>query len=391
VPTCLLAFEPPDGGVAEHVLQLGLGLSAHGWEPRVAGPPQSSIDEALDEAGIPRVRLPLERGYGRPWRDAGALRGLLGLLRGGDVDLLHAHSAKAGALGRIAATATSTPSVYTPHAFAFLRPQPVTRVVAATLERALGAATGAIVCVAEQERRLALERRIARPDRLRVVRNGCAPCQEDLAPDPELEAFAAGGPLAACLTVLRPQKAVHVFVDAAAAVIARIPDARLAVIGNGELRGELERRADRLGLGERLGFFDFHPPSARQLRSVDVFVLPSAWEALPISILEALACGVPQVVTDVGGNPEAVRDGETGLVVPPHDPTALAQAVVALLVDPDRRATMASRSKQRWAQEFQLPVMVERTVAVYDEVLGSSRPAGKGSTSKPAGPIPHQN
>ena len=172
VPTCLLAFEPPDGGVAEHVLQLGLGLSAHGWEPRVAGPPQSSIDEALDEAGIPRVRLPLERGYGRPWRDAGALRGLLGLLRGGDVDLLHAHSAKAGALGRIAATATSTPSVYTPHAFAFLRPQPVTRVVAATLERALGAATGAIVCVAEQERRLALERRIARPDHLRVVRKG---------------------------------------------------------------------------------------------------------------------------------------------------------------------------------------------------------------------------
>jgi glycosyltransferase involved in cell wall biosynthesis len=96
--------------------------------------------------------------------------------------------------------------------------------------------------------------------------------------------------------------------------------------------------------------------------------LASSWEACPSGPLEALACGVPQVVTEVGGTREAVVP-ETGLLVPPRDPDALAAAVVELLGDPERRARMRVASRERHATRFTVDRMVAGTAAVYDRVL----------------------
>lgn len=228
-----------------------------------------------------------------------------------------------------------------------------------------------VLCVADEERRQAIDRRIVPAERLRVVHNGCPPPEQGLELDAELEEFRAGRPLAATLCVLREQKTVHVFVDAAPRILERCPDAALAVIGNGPLRGELEARAARLGLEGRLGFFDFRPPSARQLASLDVFVLPSGWEAFPISVLEAMSCGVPVVATDVGGTSEAVAEGETGLLCPSGDPAALADRVARLLADPDARERMGRAARERYEREFRADLMVERTAAVYDELAAA--------------------
>lgn len=365
---CLLVFEPPDGGVAENVLRLALGLEERGWKAWVAGPERSIIHSRLEAAGIPVAKLPFERGYGEPAQDLRALRGLLGLMND-QFDVIHAHSAKAGVLGRIAARVKRTPIVYTPHCFPFVGPWGLPRrAFSVGIERALGPLTEAIICVAEAERGLALEKHVASPERLHVVHNGSLPCEEGLERDPELEALREAGPLAACLAVLRPQKAVHVFVEAAAFVLERLPEAQLAVVGNGEMRQDLERRARALGVDRRVRFLDFKPPASRQLRSIDVFVLPSAWEAFPISILEAMACGVPQVATDVGGTAEALEDGTTGLLGPANDPMALAERITTLLEDPERRAEMSEASRRRHARHFGLELMVERTVDIYDRV-----------------------
>ncbi len=376
VPRVLLVFEPPDGGVAECVARLALGAGAHGWDVEVAGPPEALPYEPLGAAGIRIHRLPFARGYGRPGADLRALRGVVALLRGGRFDLVHVHSAKAGVLGRLAALLAGVPVVYSPHCFPFIgefgAPR---RLVATGIEVALGRLGGTVLCVCEAERGIAREARVAPDRRLRVVLNGSPACDDAVEPDPALRALAAGGPVVGAVTVLRAQKTVEVLIDAAPRILAAVPEASVVVVGDGPMRDELHARAAALGLADdaRFAFLPFRAPAARHLRALDVYVLPSAWEALPVGALEALACGTPQVVTDVGGTAEAIVPA-TGVVVPPHAPDALADAVIELLRDPARRAAMALASRERHASTFTVERMVAETVAVYESaVRGAGR------------------
>jgi glycosyltransferase involved in cell wall biosynthesis len=369
MPRVLLAFEPPDGGVAENVLQLATGLGQHGWEVELAGPEESLIYPRVG-AGTPIHRLPYARGYGRPDRDWASFRGLSRLLRRGGYDLVHCHSAKAGVVGRLAAKRAGVPAVYSPHCLPFVGEFGAPRRIFATaIERALAPLTARMICVAEDERRRALAAGLGPADRLPVVHNGCESCDGAIAPDPALRELANGGPVAAAVAVMRRQKRLDVLIDAAPEVLRRVPDASLAVVGDGPLREELHAQARALGLDRepRFAFLPFSAPAARHLRAADVYVLPSGWEALPIGVLEALACGVPQVATDVGGTGEAIAP-ETGVLVPPSDPAALADALAGLLADAGRRQAMAAASARRHAEHFTVDRMVADTAAVYAEV-----------------------
>jgi glycosyltransferase involved in cell wall biosynthesis len=366
---CLLLFDAPDGGVAEHVMRLALGLREREWDPWLVGPEFASIYPAMRRTDIPVCTLPFRAGYRHPLDDGRALWDLTRLMRRNHYDLVNTHSPTAGVLGRLVALAVGVPTVHTAHGFAFnpaVRGQPG-RAVSLSVERLLGPRTGGIICVSQAVRRLAVERQIAAPDALHIVHNGAPRCAA-VEPDPELERFSNEGPLAGCVTVLGPGKGVDVFLQAAPTVLDRLPEARLAVVGNGILRHQLERDARELGLDWRLRFFDYLSPSARQLRSLDVFVLSSHWEAFPIAPLEAMSCGVPQVTTNVGGTPEAISDGETGLLCPPNDPAALADRIVRLLGDPDLRARMSEASRERHRRLFTLDRMLDETAAVFDRV-----------------------
>ena len=368
----LLVFEPPDGGVAENVLLLAMGLGAHGHDVEVAAPPAAVILPQLRAAGIPVAEVDLRRGYGSPPADLAALRTLVRLMRRGGYDLVHCHSAKAGALGRAAALIARVPALYSPHCFGFVGDVGAARRAFSTVaEWLLGRlATRVIVCVCDAERGRALDRRLAPPGRVRRVYTGVAPCDDAVEPDAELAAHgASGGPLVGTVTVLRRQKRVDVFLDAVPEILRRVPGVRVAVVGNGELAAELHEQAAQLGLDreERFLFLPFEGPSARYLKSLDVYALTSSWEAMPIGILEALACGVPQVVTDVDGSAEATTT-ETGVLVPPADQGALADAIVELLGDDARRRRLAEASRARHAERFQTDRMVAETAAIYDEV-----------------------
>jgi len=368
----LLAFEPPDGGVAENVAQLALGLSAHGWEPVVAGPPESTAYERLETAGIEVRRLPFSRGVGDPFGEVRALRALAGLLDTGRFELLHAHSSKVGALGRIAARRKVT-AVYSPHCFAFVGDVGFPRrVVATAVERLLGRWTAAILCVCDDERRRALAAHLTPPERLYRVHNGVESCPPGVAVDPRLARLRAQGPVVGAIAVLRRQKRLDLLIDAAPAILAGEPAASVVIVGNGPERSNLEAQAAALGLDRepRFQMIPFEESSWRYLTGLDIFVLPSEWEALPIGVLEALACGVPQVATDVGGTGEAVKAGGTGLLIRP-EATEVARATIELLRDPARRAEMAEASKRRQAQDFTVERMVGATASVYDTVVSS--------------------
>jgi len=167
---------------------------------------------------------------------------------------------------------------------------------------------------------------------------------------------------------LTEQKGHTYLLDAFAQVMRVLPAARLLVIGDGELRPTLERRATRLGLHGSVIFTGRREDVPRLMMALDVLALPSLWEGFGLVLLEAMAAGKPIVASRVSAIPEIVADGETGLLVPPRDVKALAQALLALLHDPQRATEMGRRGRLRLEQEFTVERMVSQTEAAYEKV-----------------------
>jgi glycosyltransferase involved in cell wall biosynthesis len=355
VATAVLeVLQPGDGGVAQHVLLLARGLRERGWDVEVAGSPDNRTRPALAEAGVPFHELPLVRGPGPA--DVPAARALRALDRGRRYAVVHGHSSKAGALVRATLSGARRRAVYTPHCFAFLADGYGPKLVYQAIEQALVLRSAAVVAVCEWERREALRLR-GSASRVRVIENGVDPCPT-AEPDPALMSFKGNRPLAGMVAALRRQKDPLTAVRAAALLArdGRLPG-RLAIVGDGELRGDAEREIERLGVGSDVRVFPFGGDVAPYLSALDLFVLPSAWEALPLGVLEAMSCSLPVLATRVGGVPEAVRDGQTGWLVPPRD-------------QPRRRA-LGEAGRALWERRFSLRPMIERTEALYEEVWTS--------------------
>jgi glycosyltransferase involved in cell wall biosynthesis len=173
------------------------------------------------------------------------------------------------------------------------------------------------------------------------------------------------------VTVARlvPQKGIDVLVEACYLLHRRGVSFEVRVVGDGPDRGALERRVAELGLADRVRFVGQTSAVAPHLADADAFVLPSRYEGLPFTILEAMCAGLPVVSTRVSGIPEAVGDG-AGLLVPPEDAEALAGAMEELCRDPARRAAMANVGAERVRRVFaweQHLTAVERLYEPYDD------------------------
>jgi glycosyltransferase involved in cell wall biosynthesis len=364
MPRVLLVSQPTDGGVYRHVGDLAAGLPGHGFEVALAAPPLQTPPPTDLTVELPLVRSP------SPRDDARAVAALARAIRELRPALVHAHSSKAGAVARIArALAPRTPVLYTPHGYAHAGyfESGAQRRAYALAERALTPLASRIVCVCEAERRLALG--LGAGVRARVVHNGI-----DRPPDtpvhPEVAALrAAGHPILATVTLLRPGKGIETLLDALPALLAAQPSARLVIAGTGVDRGVLETRARRLGVLDAVHFLGFTQDSATVLRGANVFVSASWAESFPYVILEAMALGVPVVATRVGGVGEAVSDGLTGLLVPPHDAASLARAIGSLISDRDRAAEMGARAASDVRARFTREQMLDGLATVYRDVL----------------------
>jgi glycosyltransferase involved in cell wall biosynthesis len=176
-------------------------------------------------------------------------------------------------------------------------------------------------------------------------------------------------PVIGTLARLHEQKGHSYLLDAVAQLRREIPDVKALVVGDGELRPSLEQRTQALRLSDSVIFTGTRRDVPEILALLDVFVLPSLWEGLPIALLEAMAAGLPVVATRVGGVPEVVVDGETGLLVPPRDPDALSEAILTLLQDPDLRQKMGQAGQERVREYFSVERMVEETEALYERLL----------------------
>jgi glycosyltransferase involved in cell wall biosynthesis len=378
-PTVALVCEPPDGGAAENVRQLALGLGDHGYRPFVIAPADFAPTVELVAAGVEVRTIPFRRDYRHPHDDVAAALAVRRAVAHG-VALVHAHSAKAGVLARVAARVAGVPLIYTPHLFPFAgHVSPVRRRFGLATERLLAPWSATTICVCRAEWDEALRARVGRPDRLALVYNGATE-RRGHTPNPVLVRMRAGGPVVGAVSALRPAKGLDVLLHATPGVLAAFPDARVVIVGNGSERPRLEALARRLGLigDPRFALLPFAPPAADHLAELDVFVLPSRAESFPIAVLEAMACGLAVIASAIGGIPEAVSP-RTGRLVPPDDPAALAAAVIELLHDPELRAALGAAARAEHGSRFTVERMVAETAAVYDAVRANHAPARRAS------------
>lgn len=357
------------GGSNVHVRDIACAVRAAGHEPHVFGGGDGAWADDVRDHGLPyhpirHLVRPL-----RPHRDVSAvveLRRALGRLR---PDLVSLHTAKAGAVGRLAAIGSGAPVVYTPHGWPFTAGVPaLPAAVYAGLERSLAPLTNAIVNVCDFERDIALRRRVGRRELHVVIHNGMPDVEPSLRADP-----ASTPPTLVMIARFERQKD-HDTLLLALVSCTDLPWT-LRLIGDGPLRGQTERRVAELQLSDRVTFLGQRRDVARQLANAQAYVLASRWEGFPRSILEAMRAGLPVVASRVGGVHEAVRDGQEGYVVPPGDPEALAQRLRRLLGDPALRERLGAAGRARYERSFTFETMLLAHVRMYESLLTERRPA----------------
>jgi glycosyltransferase involved in cell wall biosynthesis len=364
------------GGAERVVVEYATSHDRSRYEPEVccvgdAGP----LAAVLDERGVPVHAL--ER---RSRLDFRAVLRLAGLIRRRGVDVVHDHNFTAMTVGIPAAILGGATAVLrTEHNVAAARFP-----FRLALSRLASMRENAQIAVSEAVARSRLAEGRFSPARLVTIRNGIDDTLRPVAGDRAEVRRELGVPDDAvlCLTVgnLSPQKDHENLIRAAAAVSDLVPPVYFAVAGGGPILQHLSDHAAELGVGDRVSFLGSRDDVPRLLRGSDLFVLSSAWEGLPITVLEAMAAGVPCVSTAVGGVPEVIRDGVNGYVVPPRDHEALADKIALLSRDAGRRSRLAAAARRSYEKAFTAKHMVGQTEALYDLALSGHAdraPAGK--------------
>ncbi|MHC4845429.1 MAG: glycosyltransferase family 4 protein [Planctomycetota bacterium] len=367
------------GGAQQATLATVASLDRERWAPQlVCGPGGMLDEEARALPGVPvhfvqELARPL-----RPLRDLAAVRGVQALLRplaeGGPV-IVHTHSSKAGVVGRRAAElAGAKPVVHSIHGFGHgAIGNPAVRRLALAIERRMARCTDAFVGVSraniDEGRALGL----LGDAPAHLIRSGID-LAEFARADSLRDAARAGlglhadAPVVGMLACLKPQKAPADFVEIAARVAREMPEARFFLAGDGELRGEVEQRIARHGLGDRFLLLGWRRDVPALLGALDVLVLTSRWEGLPRVCPQAMAAGRPVVATRVDGIPEAVVDDRNGSLVEPGDVDGAAARVLGILRDPALAARFAAAGREA-VDEFGVAHMLAATERLYTELL----------------------
>ena len=360
------------GGPAWQSSVLTRGLAGHGYETRLLA---GRVDKgeadfvALRDPDLPVVDI---EGLGRSVRIGGDLRAFVSIcreIRRFRPHIVHTHTAKAGVLGRLAAFVNRVPvRVHTFHGHVlhgYFSP-PVSGLVR-LVERVLARGTTALVAVGERVRDELVEAGIGQRDRFTAIAPGV---EEPPAIDREIARQLLGLPLEVPVmmfvgrltAIKRPDRLVEAF----GMVLERIPEAVLAVAGEGELLEEVRRSVERLGDSVRL--LGWQSDVGRLYAAADLVVISSDNEGMPMTLIEAAMAGVPGVTTDVGSASEVVVHGSTGLVVAP-DARDLADAIIVLLVDDDRRSDMGRAAAEQAIVRFGAARLVADHVALYRRII----------------------
>lgn len=344
------------GGAQKNTLMTLEWLSRERYDVGLISSPRGPLVEWADRIpGLKRVWVPSLVREIQPLKDLAALVAMWRIFRRERPVLVHTHCAKAGILGRWAAKLAGVPCIFhTAHGFGFNDYQsPIARNFYVWVERLTSKITNGHVFVSHDNAEKAEKLGLTRPGEWILSRSGIdvGEYTQSLPRRTKLAAWGipADKTVVGMVAAFKPQKAPADFIDVAARVLEQTDRVHFVMVGDGELRPEVEARIGHHGIGEHVTLLGWQKSEEMPgiYRSLDIAVLTSLWEGMARVFSEAMASGLPIVATDVDGAREAITDGENGFLFQPHDVDGMAGAVLKLLADPELRQTMGAAGQQR--------------------------------------------
>jgi len=355
------------GGAETVVLNLATRLNTAVFRSIVLVPPGSWLSSRLKEQGVPVLEV--------SWKVWWDLRGpwkMIDVVRKHKVDLIHSHLPAQNFYSCLVGVMTHTKTLAMYHG-------PVELEWSQNLKGRLRLwfvrrAADGVVVVCDLVKRL-LVRLGFEKDRIALVYNGIDPSPYAAHGQPSLRRELGLPPehkLVGMIANVRPSKGYDVFVQACAEVCKKHSDVTFLAVGdvNEEVAAPIKRMHERLSLGNRFRFLGFRSDVSRILKELNVFVLASTSEGMPLAILEAMAAGTPVISTNCGGIPEVIDHERTGLLVPPSDYSALSRAISRLFADPEYSGKLGTQAQDKFYKEFTLDGMIERYEKLYLSYLG---------------------
>jgi len=372
------------GGPARHAISLSAGLDPARFVTTlitgVGEPDEGDLSAEARARGVHPVVIPELGPRIHPGRDLVALGKLVRLLRRLRPHLVHTHTAKAGTLGRVAARLVGVPIiVHTFHGHVLEGYFSPTRTrLFLQIERALARITDRIITVSPQVRQDLLARGVGRPEQVEVIPIGLDLARFRHGPASperlrEKLAIPPGAPLLGIVGRLVPIKDHPTLFQALALLQTHDPPPHLIVAGDGERREALQRLAQDLGLASRIHFLGWRNDLEAILSELDVVICCSKNEGTPVALIEAMAAGVPVLSTEVGGVGDLIVHGETGWLVPPGHPSALARAIRELLADPGFQAKVVPAARAASLGRHDLNSLLRRMEALYEALLAGKQ------------------
>jgi glycosyltransferase involved in cell wall biosynthesis len=351
-------------GAESHVLALGRGFSARGWDVHLAyWGGSGELEPEFRAAGV-TIHRPRLRGKLNP----GNLAPFVRLMQTVRPDVVHTHLPLAELYGNLAAALCRVPTIVsTKHSDHAIFRRPLVRVGHVLIS----APNSGVIAVSEYMAGFIRGVGLWPGTRLVAIPNGLDVAAFDAASTPEQAAVLRsalvpdGRMLIGAAGRLEPEKGFDVLLDAMAHLVGRQPAARLVIAGDGSRRADLQQHIRELSLDDYVLLLGPRRDLPALMQAVDLFALSSWSEPFGLVLLEAMAARRPVVATHAGGVPEVVTDGRTGTLVPPGDPRALANALLALLADRERADAYGRAGRERVASRFTLERMLDETEALY--------------------------
>jgi glycosyltransferase involved in cell wall biosynthesis len=367
-PVLLMAYELNQGGSERQMTEIAKSLDRSRFEPHVGCfRPEGLRGRELKDAGVPIVHLPV-RSFASPSAISGAWQ-LARYIRRHKIRLVHTYDYPLTVFAvPVARFLTSAIVASSTRGHRELIPANYLKLVRITDHLAK-----AIVVNCEFLKRHLIQDENVPPNRIELCYNGLDLEQFRPLDSPRPAALPPHSLVIGVLCALRPEKGLSTLVKAFAEIRDLGPHLKLAIVGSGQMRDPLEAEARALGIWEQCVFAPATSEVADWLRAIDIFVLPSLSEAFSNSLMEAMACGCCAVASNVGGNPELVRDGETGLLFDARDAAGLASALRTLIENEPLRQRLRTAGERMLHERFSIQASAERMGEIFARLIEGKR------------------